>query len=202
MSYWEERYQSGGASGPDNLDDYYQGLWDIIESYAGDVQEVIDVGCGDLRFWKGRECEQYTGIDLSETIIERNRCLRPTWKFISGNAAHAIPIKAKANVVLCLGLLFHVFDEGEYQAILKNLVKYSKKWIFIYTWRKNPLATLFNPQRTQDSYQIYRDFEKYVPMIEACGAKLVTVHFHPQDKWGAMYIFSIKPRLQSADRYS
>jgi hypothetical protein len=180
-------------------------------AYAGVMDDVIDVGCGDLRFWEGRDCAKYVGIDISPTILEKNMHERPQWKFILMDAQ--TPIKEiRARIVLCLDILFHILDDAAYIRILENLCTYSKEWIFIFTWAENPLdfrfrvrALLFDftgmmfhkhPSRfsglgdairflkKSDSdglYQKYRDFTRYVHIFQNNGFVLVASQTMPRN---------------------
>jgi hypothetical protein len=135
--YWERRYSQGGTSGLGSVGKSREWKWNHILAHAGMMDEVIDIGCGDLRFWEGRNCENYIGIDVSPTIIQKNIRERPHWKFILQDAQ--TPIKGiGARIVLCLDLLFHILDDSTYFRILENLCMYSKEWIFIFTLAKNP----------------------------------------------------------------
>lgn len=75
-------------------------------------------------------------------------------------------------------------DDEEYKSILGNLIDYSNRYIFIYTW-------VVEPENYIQSYQKYRDFKKYIPLFESNGFKLVDVKkpFSFIEKYGAMWIF-------------
>ena len=140
--YWEHRYKRGGVSGEGSLGKNREWKWSVINSYVKDFDDVIDVGCGDLSFWAPREISllsrfRYFGLDISPTVIQRNRTSHPRWSFHVGDAA--IPILGlNARIVLCLDLLFHIMDDAVYLRILENLCRYSHEWIFVFTWCRNP----------------------------------------------------------------
>ena len=210
--YWENRYASGGTSGPGSIGAHWEWKWKVINVFLPTIDHLIDVGCGDLTFWKGRECKDYIGIDISETIINRNRIKRPAWSFIKAPAQRRID-GLKKEVVFCLGLLFHVMNSEIFLKILNNLCYYSTDFIFIYTWMNNPftlqyykrcilhyfrtlnirglLATLrqalFYPY-TDEKYQFFRPLEKYLYVFDKNGFKLVKRRKNP-DKIGALYVF-------------
>jgi len=112
--------------------------WSIIDRYVDALDDVIDVGCGDLSFWEGRDCRRYVGLDLSKSVLRANRRRRPRWSFICADAAK--PLRARAMIVLCMDVLFHVLDESQYSAILRNLSAYTDRWLFVGTWIRNPVA--------------------------------------------------------------
>lgn len=197
--YWETRYAKGDSSGEGSVGPNRAWKWAIIEKYVSSLDDVVDIGCGDLRFWEGRDCHKYFGLDLSATVIQRNRESRPKWRFEVGHAEYRIP-NLRARIVLCLDMLFHIMDDEVFVNVLENLCRYSKEWIFTYTWRRNPflfwaiknahnvgLSRTFAYLRgTDGKYQKYRTFGKYFWIFERQGFTLLAKHGHGD---GAMYVF-------------
>lgn len=183
-NYWENRYKNGGNSGAGSRGLLRLWKWKQINRYI-DIKDsyVIDIGCGDLAFWKHHGCRDYIGMDLSQTRIDENRQMYPKLDFVAWNAA--IPYKFKpAETVLCLDMLFHVMDDADYVRILHNLATYSKDYIFIYTWEHSP-------GQLTDTYQKYREFEDYLYVFSGAGFKLLEKRIPSKmiDKLGAMWIF-------------
>ena len=108
--YWDQRYIDDGTSGSGSIGDYRDFKWGIIDRYAPFLQSVVDVGCGDISFWERRDCIDYTGIDISGTIIKRNRILRPDWEFLRSNAETRIEELSKSTV-FCFDMLFHIMND-------------------------------------------------------------------------------------------
>ena len=196
--YWENRYLNKGISGPGSRGYYKEKRWDIINQRIPPIQDVIDVGCGDLAFWEGIECEKYIGIDISETIINRNRQLKPRWIFFHRRAEEYIP-NLKAETVFCIGILFHIMEHSCFTEILKNLCKYTSKHLVIYTWDENPfsrtgalrrrdLKYILSPSTNDSKYQYFRKLEEYFPLFESRGLKLT--HKERLDHFGAFYFFT------------
>lgn len=210
--YWNQRYIKGGISGTGSRGDEREWRWNLIKEYVPSVDEIVDVGCGDLAFWEGKDCRDYTGIDISKTIIESNRLKRPNWKFI--NASSEIYIESlQKECVICLGVLFHIMDEDVFRSTLKNICKYSNKYIVIYTWIENPfnrknsfkrlLTSLKNlnvrnifkntknvisPSVSDNKYQYYRPLEDYFYIFRDGGFDLIERKNTPDDV-GAFYFF-------------
>jgi hypothetical protein len=208
-NYWQARYRAGGTSGEGSIGQLREWKWQVIEHYAGNIDDVIDVGCGDLSFWENRSCEKYTGIDISGYIIEKNRIARLDWNFIQANSAEYQPIHAK--VVFCFDHLFHIIDEETFVGILNNLARYSDEWIFVYTWNRNPFEPLpvrssiffkmilkgkfrdacrflFSDHSSDYSYQKYRDFLSYLPIFEEQNFALVEEEKLDSESIGSMYV--------------
>lgn len=140
--YWDQRYRSGGSSGRGSIGEEREWKWSVIDSYVRDLDDVVDIGCGDLSFWEIRkerlpEGFRYFGLDVSAAVVDRNRTQYPGWRFHVGNAKDPIP-GLHGRVVLCLDVLFHVLDDVAYTRILENLARYSSEWIIVSSWWKNP----------------------------------------------------------------
>jgi len=200
-TYWENRYASNGSSGSDP--DIRHWIWRIIDRYMDSMslEEVVDVGCGDLAFWEGRTCDDYVGVDVSPTIINQNKAKRPGWRFIQSPAeAHINGIKKEC--VLCMGVLFHIMEEEAFTKILQNLCKYSTRYIFVRTWHKNPftriqtlkrlnlprLKFLIKPNDNDGVYQYYRPLENYLEIFRDQGFHSSERHEY-KDGINALYMF-------------
>lgn len=216
MAYWEEHYKKGGTSGAGSIGEYRRWKWEIIDKYAKSVDDVIDVGCGDLSFWEGRDFpNHYTGIDISQTIVERNRKSRPNLTLLCSSAEDYVNI-GTATIVFCLDVLFHIMDDSIYEKILSNLTRYSSHWIFIFTWSKNPFSSLQTrlsvaknnmlqggklksvlshicDNSSDGRYQKYRSFETYLAIFEKAGFQLKAEERNEKvSKYGSMYVFKKK----------
>jgi hypothetical protein len=211
--YWDQRYIEEGTSGEGSIGEKGDFKWSIIDKHVPILQSVVDVGCGDLSFWAKRDCNDYTGIDISKSIVERNRILRPDWEFIWSNAETSIEGLTK-DTVFCFDVLFHIMNDETYHEILENLTHYSRNHIFIYTWIRRPFqktrlikrlleaVVKFKPFRairllkrillsdlnTDGEYQYYRPLERDIGIFEEKGYRLAEIARHP-DKIGAMYVF-------------
>jgi hypothetical protein len=214
-SYWDKRYKSGGTSGADPRGENRNWKWSIITEFLPANSHIIDIGCGDLSFWEGRECEDYTGIDISSTVVEQNRTKRPGWQFIVSPAERRIE-GLHRECVFCFGMLFHIMECTTYVSILENLCYYSTNYIFVYNWIRNPWASygkrrlvadfcrhisrlhlgsvaftlqaLISTPHTDGKYQYFRPLEGYMHVFEANEFHLIDTR-ECFDGVGAMYIF-------------
>ena len=88
--FWNKKYAEGGISGQGSIGKYRTWKWVKIREVIGNFRDVIDVGCGDLRFWEhpiankilNKRRFKYLGIDISNEIINRNRKFAPKLTFI------------------------------------------------------------------------------------------------------------------------
>ncbi|HEV2137359.1 MAG TPA: hypothetical protein VGR53_00790 [Nitrososphaerales archaeon] len=184
--YWEKRYRQGGKSGKGSIGQARDWKWSVIDKHVSPVEDVVDIGCGDLSFWEGRTCERYFGIDISPHIIKRNTEKRPGWAFVSWPAEKHLPLKGR--VVLCLDVLFHILDDKTATRIIENLCEYSKEWVVVHAWWRNPLG-----QKLSDGvYQAFRPLDK--TLFSRLGFDLVEETPDPEEvnPYGAMYVFKLK----------
>ena len=189
-AYWEYRYLKGYNSGEGSAGEERDWKWKTITGFAPKITSVIDVACGDLRFWKGLwkgDPDRYVGIDISKTIIEENRKMQIDWDFIWSPAERRIE-GLKAPFVFCMDLLFHIMDDDRYEAILENLCYYSSRFIFIHTWINNPLGDRDQGPFTDGKYMTFRKFEDYFPIFEERGFSSPQIRLNPNDV-GALYFF-------------
>jgi len=213
--YWEQRYSSGGTSGLGSISKAKVWKWSVIEQFVPVLNHVVDVGCGDLSFWEGKECIDYVGIDISKTVIGENMKKRPKWLFIHTNSEKRIN-GIKKEVVFCMDVLFHIMDTKKFLKIIHNLCHYSEKYIFIHTWKNNPfnkryqiklflrylvnlkitsalyaLKDLLSASKkiTDGKYQYFRPIEDYLHVFTEQGFNLLEIKENP-DKFGALYIFA------------
>jgi hypothetical protein len=170
--FWENRYQQGGTSGAGSIGWERRWKWKLIRRYVGDPDEVLDVGCGDLSFWDGRDCARYVGLDLSPYILKRNESRRPQWSFQLLDAT-VEPIPFQKRIVFCFDVLFHVLPEERFQYLLRNLVGATREWLFVTNWGYNPLP---RAESTDGVYQVYRDLGDYLELFEP----LRPIGIHPR----------------------
>ena len=154
--YWNQRYTEGGDSGFCSVGKLREWRHKIIKKNVSlKDKSVLDVGCGDLRFWEGNKHKDYTGIDISSVIINKNKPLRPDWDFICADASK-LELDQRFDVVLCFEMLFHIMSEEAYIGILKNLNQWTGEMLFISCWSGRPKPFIY------PHYQAHYQLEKYL----------------------------------------
>ena len=87
--FWNNRYKtdptlgSGRGSRGHNLKMKEDIVNNILNTY--NIDSVLDIGCGDCEVNKNIEFKNYTGVDVSDFIIEKNSKLYPNRNFILGD---------------------------------------------------------------------------------------------------------------------
>jgi hypothetical protein len=198
MSYWNNHYKNGGVSGEGDTRDSHKWKMSIMDTYGiGFNNSVIDVGCGDMEFWKYFPVNNYTGIDISQHIIDKNRNKYPKYNFYCADSS--FPLNISANCVTCFDLLFHIMDTEKYIKTLDNLVHYTKQKLFIYTWVKNPFDDFKNKLLigkpfardviTDGKFQYYRNFDRFSIRYIEPHLKLIDTRTDARWPYGCMYIY-------------
>lgn len=183
-AYWDNRYARGGTSGrsPEDAKERNTRLWAAIEEELLEVDHVIDVGCGDLRIWGDRDCQDYVGIDISQQVLTENEEKRPHWEFLHSPAEAFIPDLTRANV-FCFNMIYHILDPENVKRILRNLCRYATERVFIYTWFINPLF----PRVTDGEYQHYHPMAEYILLFNEMGFTLTSIDLI--EKPSALYVY-------------
>lgn len=200
-NYWNEHYRKGGRSGEGSIDESRDWKMGILQNNGLRYDNsVIDVGCGDMEFWQEFAVSDYTGIDISRNIIEKNKVHYPKYKFYCEDSSS--PLNIKAQYVTCFDMLFHIMDTTKYIMTLANLVYYTQDKLFVYTWQKNPFDSIKNRlligkpfsrnMVTDGKFQYYRDFNAF--SIRYIEPYLELIGIETDNRWpyGAMYIYERK----------
>jgi SAM-dependent methyltransferase len=131
--FWETRYTtnttlgSGAGSRGEFLEYKREVLCQAIEEFH--PRSILDVGCGDIEVTKDLPYSgEYTGIDLSPSIVARNRTRQPAWNFIEGDFLDIVRHdRLAADLVICFDVLIHQHDYETYRAFVRELVNAARK---------------------------------------------------------------------------
>lgn len=182
--YWDKRYRGGADSGGGSRGSYRKWKWKIINGYVDvKTKSVLDVGCGDIQFLKGRKFGSYLGFDISPYIIAKNRGLRPGLEFAVRDVTITHKGQPRYDVVLCMDLLFHIMDENGFVRLLENLNRWAGEWLFVINWSMSPLGS----NVTDGQYQYYRNLIHYLDKLP--DLRLLYVRKKRGDPFNSLYVF-------------
>ncbi len=96
------------------------------------VRSMTDVPCGDFH-WMGAVLAahpevDYTGYDIVEPLIARNRRVHPGRTFETLDIVTEVP--ARADLILCKDLINHLYEK-DVRAALRNMVASGSTWLLI-----------------------------------------------------------------------
>ena len=182
VEYWNKRYKKGKRSGTRKAHEW---VHQQIEKYL-DLEEceVLDVGCGDLHFWKRPMPERYRGIDFSEEIVNQMKRIGGD-RFVLADITdpHLIDYIEPADVVLCMNVLYHQMTEEDYRATLINLNRLTKSILFLTDFS-------FEPWHYDRTYQAYYGIP-HVPFLP--DLKFVAQYDWPVREFYSLYVYR-RPR--------
>lgn len=138
-SYWDSRYERGYDSG---YGSYGEQLEKKLNWICGlEFDSITEIGCGDFNFGKNillRHPAKYTGVDISETVINKNKLFFPEHTFMV--AGDGVP--PKADLVLCVDVLFHVLDDEEVVSLLDELEGLWTKYLVVTAYERDQVGGL------------------------------------------------------------
>ncbi len=145
QEHWENRYKSGGDSGPGSYNRLAQFKADTINAFIkeNDIKSVIDFGFGDGNQLRLLDIPQYVGFEVSESAVAHCQKL---YDDPSKTFKHLTEYQwDRADLALSLDVLFHLVEEAVFEAHLRSLFNAAKKYVIIYASNaddKEPNPTL------------------------------------------------------------
>jgi len=138
-SYWEERYSEGGTSGAGSYGVLAKFKADVINSFVKKhkAKSIIEFGCGDGNQLKYMKYKKYLGCDVARKSVEM--CARmfkhdQTKSFLIYDPRGFVNKGAfKADIVVCLDVLYHIIDDWEFKKTLQDIFSCSPKFVILYT---------------------------------------------------------------------
>jgi SAM-dependent methyltransferase len=176
-SFWNQRYAqdpamgSGPGSRAENLELKNALIARVLEEQG--VTSVLDVGCGDIEILRGLSIASYTGIDISDVVVARNRTLRPEWTFLCADLAGDF-VPPEAELVMCLDVLIHQKRRQDYDAILGKALRAARKVALVSGYGKpDPGWNVFFHEPLLDSVRRIRPDASIEPLAEYRGTELL-----------------------------
>lgn len=140
--YWDRRYREGrtSGSGSEGEEGFYKAEYVNDFIHENGVTSVIDWGCGDgqvLELLKVGPAHSpyvaYTGIDVSPTILNRNRKHFREFVFATPDEAQIPGGEWTADLALSMDVLFHLPDDADYFAYLNQLFNSATRFVVVYS---------------------------------------------------------------------
>lgn len=146
-NYWNARYASGGNSGYGSYGEQMEKKLSWLVPLK--FNSITDIGCGDFNFGKEliiRHPAKYCGYDISEAVVARNSSIYPySFKVYDKNKDFEV-----SELTLCLDVLFHIYEDEEYEALLNILKTLPTKYLAL---------TAYEYDRPSDNHVKYRKFD-------------------------------------------
>lgn len=136
--YWERRYASGGHSGSGSGGRLAVFKADFLNRFVVEknVQQVLELGCGDGQQLALAQYPAYTGLDISASAIAicRQRFANdPTKRFQLYRADEFQPADHQADMAISLEVIFHLTEQDAYEQHLRHLFASARRWVLAFS---------------------------------------------------------------------
>ena len=132
--YWEQRYVSGGDSGPGSYGKFALFKAEILNGFVAEhqVRSVIEFGCGDGNQLELAAYPAYLGVDVSETAIARCR------ERFRGDPGKTFQLATDydgrgAELALSLDVIFHLVEDSVFEQYMEALFQAASRFVIIYS---------------------------------------------------------------------
>ncbi|MFC7671594.1 hypothetical protein ACFQWH_00835 [Mycolicibacterium sp. GCM10028919] len=132
--YWENRYRSGKNSGAGSYNRLAAFKAEVLNEFVvrNDVMSVIEFGVGDGAQLSLARYPSYTGVDVSETVVEATRR-----KFAADDSItilHTSGVSAlhTAELALSLDVVYHLVEDETFEAYMMQLFDAATRYVIVY----------------------------------------------------------------------
>lgn len=133
-SYWQNRYQEGGNSGPGSYGILARYKAEIINDFVSrnSVISVIEFGCGDGNQLALASYPSYTGFDISDDAIALccSRFKSDSTKIFRHMQEYG---SETADLVLSLDVVYHLVEDEIYAEYMARLFAAACKYVIVYS---------------------------------------------------------------------
>jgi hypothetical protein len=133
-NYWESRYRRGGNSGAGSYDRLAAFKAEVLNDFvaANEIDSIIEFGSGDGAQLDLANYPNYTGVDISTTVVEATRrkfADNPSFRFL-----HTSEVSAddRAQLALSLDVIYHLVEDEVFETYMLQLFNTATKFVIIY----------------------------------------------------------------------
>lgn len=132
--YWKDRYRDGKTSGSGSYGRLATFKAEIINNFIekNDIENVIDLGCGDGNQLGLLNLKKYTGLDVSKKLIEECREKFPNFNFYYSDTFQKQENQS-FDLALSLDVIYHLVENEIYEEYMKKLISFDAKYVIIYS---------------------------------------------------------------------
>jgi 2-polyprenyl-3-methyl-5-hydroxy-6-metoxy-1,4-benzoquinol methylase len=137
QTYWKNRYVEGGNSGWGSYNRLAEFKAEVINDFVrkNQVKGMIEFGCGDGNQCRLFEVNRYIGIDISSAAINANKQKFKndrTKEFHLDGSEKNLDL-SDVDVVLSLDVIYHLVEDEIFNAYMKKLFQYARRYVIIYS---------------------------------------------------------------------
>lgn len=159
-NYWEDRYRRGGNSGAGSYNRLACFKADVLNEFvaAHHIRSVIEFGSGDGAQLGLAKYPQYTGVDVSTTVLEATRrrfAEDPSMRFL-----HTSEVAAddRAELALSLDVIYHLVEDEVFDAYMRQLFDGATQYAIVYASNED--------KSWPDPHVRHREFTRWVERNE------------------------------------
>lgn len=156
--FWEQHYSDGGNSGTGSYGRLAQFKAGVVNDFVKSkgVVDVIEFGCGDGNQLTLSEYPNYVGVDVSKTIVDKNRekFASDEKKIFFSTEEREKYMNRKYDLALSMDVIFHLLEDSTYYKYMDDLFMSSCRYIIIYSSN--------HEEYTRWAEYRHRNFMKYV----------------------------------------
>lgn len=165
--YWEQRYVSGGSSGPGSEGAHAEFKAEFVNRFIDehDVESVLEFGCGDGSQVALGEYPSYVGLDVSESVIKR---CRDRFSDDTTKRFHAYdPFEfdphgpSRADLVLSLEVVFHLVDDEVYEKTMHDMFTTAKRYVIVFSSNEDERASEIHVRHRRFTEYVEETFPEY-----------------------------------------
>lgn len=160
VSYWEDRYASGGNSGSGSYGENAKYKAEFLNNLfdENNICSVIEFGCGDGHQLSLANYKSYIGLDVSSTAIQLcidkfQKDQSKSFYLYNSNAFADNHQLFKADASISLDVIFHLVENNLFENYMRNLFSAADKMVVIYAYSLNEYKS---------PHVLHRDFNKWV----------------------------------------
>jgi len=150
VTWWEQRYVSGGNSGQGSYGVLAEFKAEIVNQFVGEfeVKSLIEFGCGDGGQLALANYPRYVGLDVSQKAVTicKEKFINDQSKKFFVYDSYTFDEKTdqfKAEIALSLDVIYHLVEDQVYSTYLKHLFGAGLKYVIIYATDKNKLGRFY-----------------------------------------------------------
>jgi cyclopropane fatty-acyl-phospholipid synthase-like methyltransferase len=158
--YWEKRYKNGGHSGAGSMHELAGFKAEVLNQAMEDyqIQQVVELGCGDGNQLALYKIQSYIGLDISQTAISlcNHKFLSDPSKrfFIYHPESFSDSLNMfRSDAAISLDVLFHLVEITVYEKYLFDLFAAAKKLVIIYAPDED-----HHPKTSHERYRKFTGF--------------------------------------------
>ncbi len=137
-SFWENHYQKNGNSGTGSYGRLAEFKAEIVNRFLEkeQIQTVIEIGCGDGNQISLIHYQSYTGVDVSDFIIEKNRIRYQedkTKQFFCAETDREKYSTFRYEMAISMDVIFHLLEDSVFYRYMDDLFAFAERFVIIYS---------------------------------------------------------------------